>query len=604
MLNPNQRHLLLDILRPPPGMIFSGAVTTTYTLDLTTLLSVPLHLTMLSAGNRDELMKDGIALVEALRRTVSKVAVYCQHGRIAAPRLPHVLYGLLEPSIIEVNPPNGGVFHPKIWLLRFEDPGDPVAPPLIRLIVLSRNLTPDRCWDISLMLEGLPRGKPVGKHRRIAEFMARLPSLASKPPSAPLVALTQTLADQLRQTEWDELPAGFDEVGFHVLGMKRERWLPTDSDRIAVISPFVTSEAIEALAETANEPVALVSRPEELSRIPAAKLRKFKSLHVLHEQAESEDGEDTDLAGNCLRGLHAKVYLTERSWYTTLYTGSANATSASLLSASNVDVLVELTGRTSKVGGIDDLLGAEGIGGILCEFVPPATPPEPTIEERAEESLNRLRDALARSNLRAKCEPAGNDSWLLQLRADAQIALNEVASARAWPVSVRDDFASDVTNLGKRIVPLGPMATASLTGLVAFELKSSLCDLSICFVLNVPVENLPASRDAAVMRTILANREGFLRYLLLLLQADDKLPDVSELVNAIGGSWRSGSTDFGELPLLEELTRAYCRAPEKLRSIKRLVEQLVATPEGRELIPEEFMELWQLYEPLVGEAAV
>jgi hypothetical protein len=156
--------------------------------------------------------------------------------------------------------------------------------------------------------------------------------------------------------------------------------------------------------------------------------------------------------------------------------------------------------------------------------------------------------------------------------------------------------------LGTSAVALGPIATASVTGLVAFELRSGLCDFSICFVLNLPVENLPDSRDAAVMRTILANREGFLRYLLLLLQADDSLPDVSELVKAIGGSWRRGSTGFDELPLLEELTRALSRAPEKLRSVKRLVEQLVSTPEGRELVSQEFLELWQLYEPLVAEA--
>lgn len=599
MLNPGNRHLLLDILRPPAGMVFAGAVGTTYTLDLTTLLSVPLYLTMASAGNRDDLMKDGVALLDALRRTTSKIAIFCQHGRIAAPRLPHVLYGMLEPSIVQVQAPHGGVFHPKLWVLRFEDPEDSTSTTL-RFIVLSRNLTPDRCWDMSLVIEGEPRGKPVGKNRSMSEFIAKLPSLTSPAPDVRVSQLAEQLAAQLRETEWDELPAGFDDIAFHVLGMRRKAWLPTESSRLVVISPFVTAEALSALAETTETPVALVSRPEEMARLPVTILRQFKSLHVLHDNAETEDGDDS--AGECLRGLHAKIYLAERGWYTTLYVGSANATNASLLASSNVDLMVELTGRTSRVGGVDALLGRDGLGAVLTEFTPPDAPPPATLEEQAEDALNRVRTALTKAGLRGRCEPAGEEDWTLDLIAESPVSFDDVATAKVWPVSVRDEFAADLLPIARsRKVTLGPMATASLTGLVAIELKSSLCSFSICFVLNVPVENIPASRDAAVLQTILANRAGFLRYLLLLLQADETLPDLETLLKAIGGSWGNAAGDFGEIPLLEELTRAFSRDPEKLQTIKRLVEQLLETPQGREMVPPEFLDLWQLYEPLIGE---
>ena len=44
---------------------------------------------------------------------------------------------------------NGGEFHSKVWLLRFgsEQRDEPTR---MRLLVLSRNLTFDRCWDVSL----------------------------------------------------------------------------------------------------------------------------------------------------------------------------------------------------------------------------------------------------------------------------------------------------------------------------------------------------------------------------------------------------------------------------------------------------------------------
>ena len=42
MLAPDNRGLLLDALRPPPGHSLDRAVATTFTLDLETALMVPL----------------------------------------------------------------------------------------------------------------------------------------------------------------------------------------------------------------------------------------------------------------------------------------------------------------------------------------------------------------------------------------------------------------------------------------------------------------------------------------------------------------------------------------------------------------------------------
>jgi hypothetical protein len=121
-------------------------------------------------------------------------------------------------------------------------------------------------------------------------------------------------------------------------------------------------------------------------------------------------------------------------------------------------------------------------------------------------------------------------------------------------------------------------------------------------VLNLPVDNMPAGRDAAVLRTIVANRQGFLRYLLFLLQDMDNPPSIGDLVSAIGGTWNAvGGLDG--MPLLEELTRAYSRNPARLESVRKLVEQLNATVEGKEIIPAEFMELWQVLDLVLQKDA-
>ncbi len=187
MLDPNSRSLLVDSLRPPAGYLFSNGIATTYTLDLTTLLSVPLHLALLAAGNHNEMLQDGVTLLEALRRTTDKLAVFCQQGRIGAPNLPHVLYGLLEPCVVEVNARNGGVFHPKMWVLRFQSQTDN-DDVVLRLLVLSRNLTNDRSWDLSLSVDGTRGKRTVSPNRPLAELISILPDLAA---TAPPTANTQ-----------------------------------------------------------------------------------------------------------------------------------------------------------------------------------------------------------------------------------------------------------------------------------------------------------------------------------------------------------------------------------------------------------------------------
>ena len=121
MLSPNNRSIYTEALTPPTGFALDIAVATTFSMDLTTLLSVPLQLVLQSTEDRDELMKDPIALYEALQRATQRVHVFAQQGRIQAPRQHHLLYSLLEPMITEVAAPGGGVFHPNMWLLGFAE---------------------------------------------------------------------------------------------------------------------------------------------------------------------------------------------------------------------------------------------------------------------------------------------------------------------------------------------------------------------------------------------------------------------------------------------------------------------------------------------------
>lgn len=126
MLDPNHRHLLTDILRPPDGYELTDAISCTYSLDLMALASIPL----LCLGHESDVLEEEaykdvgrqLAGIECIRRGMSKFTVFCQAGAIHEPLKARSSFLWLEQSVVEVTVPDPnqrGVFHPKLWLLRF-----------------------------------------------------------------------------------------------------------------------------------------------------------------------------------------------------------------------------------------------------------------------------------------------------------------------------------------------------------------------------------------------------------------------------------------------------------------------------------------------------
>ncbi|MCL5743686.1 MAG: phospholipase D family protein, partial [Acidobacteria bacterium] len=109
---------------------------------------------------------------------------------------------------------------------------------------------------------------------------------------------------------------GFDEVRFDALGLRPRKWKLPVSQRLAVISPFCSAEALKTLAASSADPALLISRPEELDKLNGSAHQLFKQCMVLRDAAESEDGEDTTGQPGTLRGLHAKVYVGQHGWDT------------------------------------------------------------------------------------------------------------------------------------------------------------------------------------------------------------------------------------------------------------------------------------------------
>ena len=590
MLNPYDRSLYTDALTPPPGYIFDQAIGTTYTLDPTTLLTIPVHLGLVSRRKGAE--ADSVDLLGGLCRVAARITVYAQCGRTQVPAGQNVLLSRLESMIVEADS-RGGAFHPKVWVLRFEDPEG--GRPVLRLLVLSRNLTTDRSWDVCLQLEGMPAKRPRAQNRPISEFVQGLPSLAVNAVAKEKQTQARDLASELARVEW-ELPEGFEEVRFHAI--RDKPWRPAKSDRLAVISPFVTIPALKALARTTKQPVALVSRPEELDGLGCDLDGMFGRVEVLNDAAESEDGED--LSEHDMYGLHAKAIVAEKGDEVRVYVGSANATTAALVGGQNIEFMAELVGR--RAGGIDALLGEEGIGDYIISWAAGEGPPVDPEKEQAEKVLDRVRGALAGAGLRVECvEDARSGKWQLNLCGGAAIDLEGVKTLRAWPITVRDGHAADILgSMGRTEINLGAYSIQSVTGLIAFEVVSELAGMEVRFTLNLPLKDPPGDRYAAMLRAVLSNRENYLRYLLLLLGEFDG--GLARKIEGAGlgsnGRWPGGGEDA--VSLLEEMARAFSRDPARLREIRGTVRRLDSETGSEDLIPEEFRALWAAFDKALG----
>jgi hypothetical protein len=503
---------------------------------------------------------------------------------------------VLEPVVIPVKAPLGGAFHPKLWALRFRREGE---TPVLRLVVLSRNLTNDRSWDITLAVEGAPTGRERPDNEGLRSLLANLPNLNRQTPSGTKTKVLE-LAAQLHSAEW-RLPDGFEDLRFVSLGFNGKGWSPQPSQKLAVISPFVSAKALEGLANSTDEPVLLVSRAEELDALGNLAQQSFPRRLTLREAAETEDGEDLSEESEVLQGLHAKVYIGQNGWNTTIALGSANATSAAL-DGRNVELIAEVTGKRSKIGGIDAIFSDEHLGKLLENYLPQEPQAEDDAILLAEQRLEAAKAALIAADIRLLCTGDG-DQRKLVLKPGGPIALDGIDTLKAWPVSLKADLAADVKQirLGQEVA-VSDCSLSAVTGFVAFELTSSPALDACRFVLNLPVDGLPEERLAAVVRTIVANREGFLKYLLFLLADidEDGLPNDVLLALTTEGN-RNGFTLESALPLMEEMTRALSREPARLDSIQSLIEDLVRTDQGRQIVDENFLKLWSVYSTVLQE---
>jgi hypothetical protein len=608
VLEPSQRRLLMDSLRPPEGYELGLGIGTTFSLDLQALLFAPLAFTMFDRAEADsDRDREPMALVESLRRYASRLAIFCQSGQMDLPRRNQKLLLTLEESVVQVFAPRtGGLFHPKVWVLRFVPRGKEAGGVRYRVLVMSRNLTLSKSWDAMVSLNGdlMDRQKAFAGNHPLGDFIEALPAMSHYPVPERIQRDVALVQNEVRRVEF-EYPPGVDGMAFWPLGLPGKRPSPFQdlADRTLVISPFVGEDWINSRVGPASGSI-LISREEELLKLSQSLISKLECYYVGvpdlppdpdEDQSQEAPGERPELSG-----LHAKVFVVDDGWNAHAFFGSANATDGAY--KLNVEFMIELIGKKSVLGVktfLDPQNEKAGLGPLLLRYQPASDQGRPDPMDEIRRLSEALKIQIADTGLSGRVlrSVTGEESYSLAIdsRSGAQ-PLPKNVEVYLWPVTLGEGRGVQLNKSEESVhIEFGELSLLQLTAFFAVKvlLKDRPDVQPIQFALLIPIEGFPPNRQEALLRSMLADSNSVARYLAMLLAPEDGqslgMPmGLIHLGSADGGSWK-----VPEAGLFEALLAALHSDPQQLRYIDRFVQDFRTDPKnGQDFLPKGFLEIW------------
>ena len=367
------------------------------------------------------------------------------------------------------------------------------------------------------------------------------------------------------------------------------------------VAPFIDPHTASELGDVEGKAI-LVSRLEQLQQLPSASLQRFEKVYFLPPDAEPEpedEGEDNPPAYETLSGLHAKLFVADDGWNARIWTGSSNATTAAM--RKNVEFLVELKGKKSQCG-VDAFLsqrkGETGFIDLLRVYEP--TDDQANVDETKvalDRCKHQLRMALASSGvdvLVTPCDIPERYNVEVNLPKSPRVQGVKEVELKVWPVTLKENAAKSAECGPHSKVTFTDASFESLTAFYAIKLRARFNgkEISDRFVLCASVKGMPGDRGERVLRALLKNRDQVMRFLLFLLAEDGVMGNY--LTKRSGNECSGQCIDFlAGTSLFEPLVNALYSDPDKIDRVARLVEDLIGSEDGRKLLPEEFMAIWE-----------
>ena len=601
MLNPNNDRLDYgQVLAPPVNYKLDFAIGTTYSLDLDALVGACIALGLAEETDSD-LMKNPVCLLEALRATGDKVALFCEGGQIHLPGNVTSLYILLEKMVFPVTTAKRkGVakypsFHPKFWLIRYVDERNNY---LYRVVVLSRNLTFDRSWDVTFCMDGKKKSTETAKNNPVGDFITYLiKQLPETDYAAEKQKKMKSVIRELKNVEFSLDSKEFTDFDFIPFGIgsqygsdqKPLYTLLEDSFHEAfIMSPFLSSGVIKNFNERSkwmeHAEYVLITRASELGKLKPSDCSNFEIYTMKDAVVDGEGLISEETSDIQKQDIHAKIYMLRKGSDSSLYLGSLNASHNAL--HGNVEFMIKLHSKNRYLNLTkmkESLFGTDESESPfqLAQF---NNKQIDEVEEKANLLDGVIKD-INRKTLGAVIKENGE-------RFDVSVSFEPINSE--YEISVSPLLSKKTVAMAETVV----FTDLELTQLSEFY-KISVSDGSqtVSRVIMIPTENMPDDREKAVVSSVVNDKKCFYRYIAFLL-GDNLVVSALESMD-MNESESSASQNHNkpiQLPALyEKMLHTAATNPERFKEIEYLIKSI--SSDG--VIPEGFEQLYNTFKKAV-----
>lgn len=599
MLNPNNDRLDYgQILSAPNKYKLDFAIGTTYSLDLDALVGASLALG-LSEDTDSKLAHNPIALLEALRVTGDKIALFCEAGQIHMPSKVTSLYILLEQMVYQVKTPKTkGIgtypsFHPKFWLIRYIDEKN---NPLYRVVILSRNLTFDRSWDVTFYMDGVKKDTETTKNDPIKDFLAYTLPFAKKNPDKQ--KKIRQICKELSYVHFDIGANGFYDFDFIPVGVRKADGgyysikdyplFTSTFNELLVMSPFLSDEVIKGFNDssrslTQTERV-LITRAMSLSSLKPENCDKFHIYTVKDSVIDGESivsEEDNNIQK---QDIHAKIFMLRKYSDSELYLGSLNASRNAIIGNIEFVIRLKAKNRYLNLTKLTESLfcGAEDNPNNPFQLVDVTKVPKS--ETEPEQLLSAIVKDITRLKATATVTPNGDNY-------NVQVVFDKLVSG--YDITISPLFSNKQARLDTQVefVDLTAVQLSEFYKITVSDGTNSLTR-----VIMIPTTGLPEEREKMIVSSVVKDKNCFYQYVSFLL-GDSLSLGGAEIFEDPTSSSSTAKHHTTILPALyEKMLKTAVEEPEKFKEIDYLLKAVA----GDGVIPAKFEETYRIFRKAVG----
>jgi hypothetical protein len=465
-------------------------------------------------------------------------------------------------------------FHPKLWFVRYKNDS---GKSLLKLIVLTRNLTFDQSFDYAVEMTGKIGKRKQDRNAPLKDMLMFTAGHASPQIREKII----DLADDFMRAEKFSLSDRFEDYEFFTLGVKpgikNETGLFDIYWNPVIFSPFLDSRYLKNICDKTMGEKTLFTRKSSLSQ---EIIDMFDNVYIIKDVFLDNEVLAEDKTYKRGIDIHAKLYFLQYHQHfpgNYLYVGSANASNKAF--DENIEFLLKLKFRKRVMSYrkfVEELHPIEGSPFERIEYIEVSDDPNDSI------LLDKaIRDAIR--NIKGGEVNQDGDTY--------HVTIHTTGMALTGTAYIAPIFQSGVYQQLEDNVTFDNMQLRELSEFFILKIEDK------CVITKIELNNMPEERDQAIYSSIIKNKSGFMAYVSFML-SDNYAESSFEQSEMARKLLDSDNPKPAAIPpaLYESMLKCVVSNPRRLLAINNLIEKL--DEELRREIEEDFAIMYKPFKEI------